>query len=308
MYSSSISNRRFIPTIIAALLLLTCTQSLHPEPRIESSSGLAKQSKNSILFKTEKLTSKKQNVNDQVAFLEDFDINNETSNFNNKPELDRIQVSETSKMILQTSLRFALAQSGFTKYMDLETAMDIVNDTGFMLSKPSNLAKVVRFVVIALATIISTAFFFPGTYKFIDATIKDPTKNIHLDKYLSSGIYDKSIISLLGAKVDELLARVGMDDSSCQELTVCQSAKALRCVFPHSTNGLAKLVSEHYVRPKYRQNRYVNSFYSGFVDCNCSSLAKTAKQNCIGTILYGYLLPSDECFNEVTPRAYMGKK
>lgn len=310
MYPLYIPNQRVVPTIVATLLLLTCTQSLHPEPRIESPIGLARQSKNSILFKTEKLTSKKQNIDDQVAYLEDFD--NETTNFSNNnninPELDRIHISETSKMIMQTSLRFALAQSGFTKYIDLETAMDVVNDTGFMLSKPSTLAKVIRVAVIILATIMTTAFFFPGTYKFIDATIKNPTKTINLDKYLSNGIYDRSILNLLGAKVEELLARVGMDDSSCQELTVCQSAKALRCVFPQSTNGLAKLVSEHYVRPKYRQNRFVNSFYSGFVDRNCSSLAKSAKQNCMGTILYGYLLPSDECFNEYNPRVYMGKK
>lgn len=306
MYSLNVSSQRVAPVIAAALILLTCAQSLRPEPRIESPSGLAKPSKNSILYKTDKLSNKKQDLNDNNAYLDDFD-NDETNNYD-KREPDRIQVSDTSKMILQTSLRFALAQSGFTKYIDLETAMDVANDTGYMLSKPSNLAKVVRVAVVALTMLMVSAFFFPSTYKFIDAAIKDPTKSIQFDKYLSNGIYDKSILNLLGTKADDLLARIGMDDSACQELTVCQSAKALRCVFPHATNGLAKVVSEHYVRPKYRQNRFVNSFLSGFVDRNCNSLAKSAKQSCMGPMVFSYLLPSDQCFNDLNPRAYMAKK
>lgn len=298
--------------VVAVILVATCAEGLHPEPRIESSSGSSRQSsKSSMLFKSEKISNNKKQIAGDYDNIStdtyDYADNNNASN-DIKQDIDRIQVSDTSKMLLQTSLRFALAQSGVTRYVDLETAMDVVSDTGFMLSKPSNLAKATKVVVIALATLMTSAFLFPNAYKFIDAILKDPSKQLRVEKYLSNGIYDKSILNLVGAKVDELLARVGMDDSACQELTVCQSAKALRCAFPQSTNGLARLFADNYTRPRYRQNKFVNAFYSGFVDRNCTSETKNTKQNCMGALVYGYLYPTNECFNEQNPRSFSRKK
>lgn len=251
-----------------------------PAPRIDEHSS----SKYSPLYGGG--NSYKQEKN-KKAFVENFDKN----------EIDdRIQVSEPYKSLIQTTFRFALAQSGASKHVNIETAMDLLNDTGFMLSKPSILSKFAKTVVVILATLLTSAFFFPGVYKFADTAWRDPQRVMKsFESYLPNGINERSVINLVGSRAEDFLANIGLTDSSCREQSICQAGELIKCTFPHTAESIIKFVSDHFSRPKYRENKYVNAFLSGFVEQNCQALSslnddKSSRKNCFGNLFGSYFL------------------
>ena len=264
------------PLLLVALVLLVAQQvsSLQPSPRVDDGYKYA----NSYgSYKPEKGNKKAQ-----------------AYDFGDKTEADdRIKLQEPYKSLIQTTARFVMAQTGLARHVDIETAIDVMNDTGYALSRPSILAKVLKSAVVALATLLATAFFFPNTYKFVDTAWRDPSKLLsRLGEYLPNGINERTITGLMGAKTDDFLSKIGLAESGCRELSVCQAGELMRCALPQTTETATKFIADHFSRPLYRENNYVNAFLSGLVEQNCAKFSpnETKQGHCFGDIFGSYFL------------------
>jgi len=185
---------------------------------------------------------------------------------------DRITIVEPYKSIIQTTTRFALAQTKIAKHVNIETAMNFLNDAGYFLSKPVVLFKTLKMIAVTLATLLATMFFFPGAHRFAETAINDPLEALNLDRYLTNGLQERSVLAAIGSKTDETLSRVGLQDDSCRQRSLCYMGEILRCSFPHTSESVTKFASEHFSNTNIKDNVYARSFISGFVDRNCTAI------------------------------------
>lgn len=197
---------------------------------------------------------------------------------------DRIVVGEPYKSLIQTTARFALSQTKISNHVHIDTAMGVLNNASWLLSKPKNLFKVFKMVAVTMATITATILFFPGTLKFFKAAWEDPASTLNLDRYLTNGISERSALSMLGSKADDALSRVGLDDTSCRERSLCYMGEILKCSFPYTSESIARFASDNFSSANIRENVYARAFLTGFSDHNCTKIISESQDshNCLG--------------------------
>lgn len=200
---------------------------------------------------------------------------------------DRIVVGEPYKSLIQTTARFALAQSKISNHVHIDTAMGVLNNASWLLAKPKNLLKVFKMVVVTMATLTATIFLFPGAWGFFKDVWEDPSNTLNLDRYLTNGISERSALSMLGSKAEETLSRVGLEDGSCRERSLCYLGEILKCSFPYTSESLARFASDNFSSTNVRENVYARAFLTGFVDHNCTKIMSDGKDshNCLGKFL-----------------------
>jgi len=215
-----------------------------------------------------------------------------THEFDEQNEIDdRIVVGEPYKSLLKTTTRFALAQTKISNHLNLDVAMDLLSDAGFMLSRTSTLIKLVKIVAVTIASLLATTLILPGTYKFVDAAWRNPSATLNFDRYLSNGVSEKSVLSVLGSKTDETLKRIGLQDYACREQSLCYIGEILKCSFPQTSEGIIKFASENFSNTGIKDNIYARAFVSGFVDRNCSRVATSSEtSNCLGNLFNSILV------------------
>lgn len=223
------------------------------------------------------------------------EISNKTSiNDNFSPqENDIIVIAEPYKSIIQKGAKFAIAQTEIANHVNPDTAMNIFNEVALMLSKKSRLYRMIKVLSITMGTILLSGFFFPGIYKRLEKTWRDPTSIINLDKYMkSNGILEKSVISSLSSQTDDTLNRIGLHDNTCRQKSLCYLGEAIRCLFPQSSEAIIKFSSENLSNTLFKENKYFDSFVSGFKDQNCTNV-DTVEQtgHCLGNIFNSVIQP-----------------
>lgn len=210
---------------------------------------------------------------------------------------DRIRVVEPYKSMLQTTARFALAQTKVSNHVNIDTAMDLLNDAGYMLSKPANLFRVIKVVASLITILITTTFFFPGAHKFISAAWRNPVNALNLDKHLSNGINEKSMLDIIGSKTDDALGRIGLQDSSCKQRSLCYMGEILKCSFPETANSITRFTSDNFSNTGIKENVYAKAFISGFVDRNCTKVGSDAPEtshNCLSKLVNSILVSTHD--------------
>lgn len=148
---------------------------------------------------------------------------------------NRIQLVEPYKSMIQSMSRFMFAQSPLANHINIDTFMVVLNDSAYMLAKPSTLMRVAKVVGSLVVSLLTATFFLPGAHKFLNSVWQDPKKMLNVDRYLSNGVSGRSVVSILGSRTEEALKRVGLEDSLCREQSVCYFGEIVRCSFPKST-------------------------------------------------------------------------
>lgn len=197
---------------------------------------------------------------------------------------DRIVVGEPYKSLIQTTARFALAQTKISNHVHIDTAMGVLNNASWLLAKPRNLFKVFKMAALAMATVTATVLFFPGTLTFLKAAWEDPANTLNLDRYLTNGISERSALSMLGSRADDALSRVGLEDTSCRERSLCYMGEILKCSFPYTSESIARFASDNFPNANIRENLYARAFLTGFADHNCTKIMSESQDshNCLG--------------------------
>lgn len=197
---------------------------------------------------------------------------------------DRIQVGEPIKSLLQTTVRFALAQTKLTKHMNIDMAMEVINGASFLLAKQKILIRVVEFAAFVVVSLIIVSILFPSSLRLIEAVWRDPVNTLNLDRYLSNGVHESSVLGLVGAKTDDLLKRVGLDHSTCRYRSICYIGEILKCTVPQTAESLTKFFSDNFSSSSLKEHGWVKAFSSGFVDQNCTNIA-TEETGCFANFV-----------------------
>lgn len=181
---------------------------------------------------------------------------------------DRIIIAEPYKSMLETTAKFALAQTKVTKIVSLDTAVQVLSDVTSIILKPAVLFKLARVLASIFAVVFTTAFFFPSTYNLMEHVWKDPAESLNLDRLADEG----SVIGLLGARTDEVLTRLGLKDNRCREQSICHIGEMLRCSFPQTSETLIKFSQKNLSTAAIKEHPYAKAFSLGFVEQNCARL------------------------------------
>lgn len=217
----------------------------------------------------------KQRSGSQTRDEENMDQSNEID--------DRIQLSEPYRTVLQTSARFALSQTKLSRHVDLETAMDLINSAGYMLSKPSVLIKTVEATAVFIVLLLTMTFLYPTSYKFIETVWRDPANTFNFDRYLSNGLSEKSVLATIGSKTEDVLSRVGLQTMSCREKSLCYMGEIINCTFPKTAETISKFAVNHFPNSSIKDHPLAKAFISGFSDRNCTRVTSDGgSQSCIG--------------------------
>ena len=211
----------------------------------------------------------------------------------NNDDDQRIIIVEPYKSLLQTTTRFALAQTQVTQHMNIDTAMNLLNQIAYSLAKPIILLRVIKSIVVLLASLMTTAFFFPGAQKFLEAVWRDPNEAFQLDRYMRNGIQGRSVLAAIGSSTEETLNRVGLQDYSCRERSLCYIGEILKCSFPDSSEKVTNFVTENLSSSAGKENVYARAFVSGFVDRNCTLVGLTnpnETKNCLGDFFHSIFI------------------
>lgn len=207
---------------------------------------------------------------------------------------DRIHVPDVYKTLLQTSTRFALAHTKLSKHVDLDTAMDVLSSAGYMLSKPSVLIKTVEAAAVGIVIMLAITFLSPNSYKLIESAWRDPANTFNLDRYLSNGLTEKSVLATIGSKTEDVLARVGLQAMSCQERSICYVGEMINCTFPKTAETLSKFAQDHFPNSGIKDYRLAKAFISGFTDRNCTKLPTDGgSQSCLSNFFSAVLVPKN---------------
>lgn len=201
---------------------------------------------------------------------------------------NRIQLVEPYKSMIQSMGRFMFAQSPMANHINIDTFMNIINDSAYMLAKPSTLLKVVKVFASLVVSFLAATFFVPGADKFFNSVWQDPANVLSLDRYLSNGVSSRSVVSMLGSSTEDALKRVGLEDSSCREQSVCYLGEILRCSLPQTSETVTKFASDNFSNISLKENKYAKAFVAGFVDRNCTKISTEAREarSCIHRLFY----------------------
>lgn len=212
----------------------------------------------------------------------------------------RIHLVEPYKSMVETATRFALAQTKLSNHVSIDFSVHILKEVGFKLSKISNLVKLIKYVAISAVSILVTSFFFPGLAKFFDSMWNDPVNTLNLDRYLTNGLSERSVIGILGSKTDSMLKQVGLSEFSCRQRSICYFGEVLRCSSPRTAEALIKFGSDHFANTSLSSNPTVKSFLSGYVDRNCTSipLETDKSEYCFRNLFNSFLGPATTTTNK----------
>lgn len=202
----------------------------------------------------------------------------------NEIDSDRIVLPESLKSLVQTGIRFTLAQTPIVDHVKVDTAMTLINNASFKLSKPATLIKAIKVIAVTIATFIATSFFFPGAYHTIEALLSDPKNKLNFDKFFSNGISEKSVIGAISTNTDDILNRVGLQDNSCRKRSICYLGQAVKCMFPETSQTFAKFVSDNFSFMDYKENKYSKAFLDGFVNRTCTTIEDKDGPDCLQNI------------------------
>lgn len=197
-------------------------------------------------------------------------------------EKDRIHITEPYRSLIQTTMRLSLSNSKLAQYFNVDTAMDFINRAAYSLSKASTLVKTIKVLAAALAVLITISFFYPP---LITKILRDPLNITNLDRFLSDGISEKSMIGLLSLRTDDFLNRIGFRDYTCRQRSLCYVGKILRCSLPNTAEALIKFATNNLSSSGLSEHRYVGAFVTGIEDQSCAKIGNNNQQGCMWSLL-----------------------
>lgn len=214
--------------------------------------------------------------------------------YEDKNEIDdRILISEPYKSLIQTTTRFALSNTQISKHVNVDIVMNFLNDAGYMLAKPIVLLSVVKAVAVIVGTLMLGVFFLPGAPQFIEAAWRNPIKAFGFKKYLSNGMYEKSVLAVLNTRTEELLARLGLDNDGCRQKSLCHVGEMIRTAMPQKSKAAVKFWRENFANIRLSDDPNFEALTSGLSNGTCSGVSSNEVRKevpmCVGNFMNTFL-------------------
>lgn len=203
-----------------------------------------------------------------------------SKNSNGDDSSRTLVMAEPYKSLLQFTTRLALTRTNLSKHIDLDNAMSLLSDVAYFLSKPSHLMLAVKLVSVFVVSSLGLSFLLPGGSRFVESVWQDPSNSLDLDRYLSNGTSEQSVLEVVNARTDEAWSRVGDEARLCRQVSMCHFGEILHCFLPRTSKMVIKFARDNFSSKSnpFKNRPMAEAFVSGFVERNCTRLASLQAQ------------------------------
>lgn len=168
------------------------------------------------------------------------------------------------------------------RYVKLEHIMNLVDRVAYAISKPIAVINVIKFIALAMSSLIMSAFSLPGGIVDIASRGRNRERSTwispfgHLSRPEIEGMID-----LMARNYDEMLNRAGLQDrSSCRERSLCVLGDMMACDFPSLVVTVGRFAQQHLPPIDTHKNKYTKALVLGLNQTDCDRAYKTNLYEC----------------------------
>lgn len=182
--------------------------------------------------------------------------------------------------LMREGIRVTLSEPSF-RYAKLENMINILDRVAFAISKPATIMNIIRFVTLALSSLIMSSFIFPSTLFELSKKSRRERFNRYnpLNQITRADI--ESMIDLMSRNYDETLNRAGlMEKNSCRERSLCVLGDMVSCEFPNVVLTAGKFAQNHLPPIDTNRNKYTKAIVMGLNQTDCDQAYKLTDYDC----------------------------
>lgn len=270
--------QKFILTFVGLIIVLSFIQALDIGPKEQRLEPNRLQPERSRIIK--RVNRANNNKQQQDSFDQNQNEIDDSGTSSSWDPNQRYILAEPFKSLVQTTTRYALAQTTMPNHMSIDTAMSLLSDVAYFLSKPINMLKAMKLVTIFIASSLGL-YMVPGGSDFIGSLWQNPSDALNLDNYLSNGLSERSVLDVVSARTDEALSSVGLEANFCREKSLCHLGEILHCFLPNTSQTIIKFARENFSSNSngLKEHPMTRAFVTGFVDRNCTRISAANQGN-----------------------------
>lgn len=194
-------------------------------------------------------------------------------------EIRTKQATSIKPLMRDSAIRVTLNDhsAGYTRVDNIFSVLDRV---AFAISKPAAIVNVLRFVALAVSSMIMSTFIFPSGH-LLDA----PHKRRYRDRYSPFSHVTKfdieGMIESMARNYDETLNRAGFHDRSvCRERSLCVFGDMMACDFPSFVVTVGRFAHNHLPPIDTHKNKYTKALALGLNQTDCDRVYRTNVYEC----------------------------
>lgn len=192
----------------------------------------------------------------------------------------RIVLVEPYKSLIQITTRQILDKANVSRHVDIDLAMTIINEVGYVLARPTVLLTTLEVVLASAGLLVGTTFLIPGAHKQVEHLWRNPAQVLPLNRYFPNGLSHRSFRRLFSLFEDELLDRLSLREEPCRKQIMCQIGEACRTKVPHFPESASMLIKS--LKLGLDENKYVQAFQIGYFEQDCTTInADAANHTCL---------------------------
>lgn len=241
-----------------------------------------------LQFKTSRDFSDKNALNNQKDNLSSRSEQDQNANDDDDDDDDRIIIAEPYKSLVQTTTRFAITNTKLSKHFNVDNIMNVLNSVGYLMARTSIIFAIAKAAAVSFVSIMVGLFFMPGALHYLDAAWRNPTKTLGLDKYMSNGLYEKSVLKALHDGTDQILNQVGFNDEKCRVKTFCHLGEMGKLMAPNKSRATVSFMRQYFANVKLPNDPHMNAYTTGLVDGSCQNYV-TNTTSCLGNFMDSFM-------------------
>lgn len=183
--------------------------------------------------------------------------------------------------LLREGIRVTLMEPS-AGYSRLENMVSVLDRVAYAISKPATIANVVRFVTLALSSLIMSSIIFPISALF-DLTKKRNRERLQRYNPLNyiSRQDIENMIDSMSKNYDDTLNRAGLlEKGSCRERSLCVLGDMVSCEFPNAVVTVGKFAQNHLPPIDVQKNKYTKALVLGLNQTDCDQTYKLNEYEC----------------------------
>lgn len=198
-----------------------------------------------------------------------------------EPARSKQTMTLVQPLIKEQGIRVTLSETS-PGYGKLESVIGILDRVAYAVSKPATIVNIVRFITLALSTLIMSNFIFPTM------TIFDMSKKKNRDRFNRYNPLNhitrpdiENMIELMARNYDDTLNRAGlMEKDSCRERSLCVIGDMVSCEFPNVVLSVGNFAQNHLPPIDHSKNKYAKALVLGLNQTNCDQAYKLNDYEC----------------------------
>lgn len=217
-----------------------------------------------------------------------------------RPEIQQPENLERKQTYIQPVVRDGIRvtlSEPTARHLKLDSMLSALDRIAYVISKPTAIINALKFVSVAMTTLIMSAFILPGLG--LDHLRRRHRKKVF--RHNPFGVLSRSdlegMIELMAKNYDDTLNQAGFNDRSpCRERSLCMFGDMVACDFPNIIISIGRFSQNHLPPIDMNKNKYTKAIMLGMNQTDCDRAYKTNFFECpsfrdyVKTYFYGGIM------------------